>query len=286
MHPTSTVGPWELAVHEHRARHEPALPDPALRDRALDSPVDRSSEAPLVVLVHGTMDRATSLAKVSRRLRDLDVVRYDRRGYGDSRLLADGSEPPAPTDVEDHVDDLMAVIDGRRAVVVGHSMGGTIALAAAARHPDLVVAVAAYESPRPWTPWWPSASPGGRVVDDAQIDTATAAERFMRRMIGDAQWERLPASSRATRRAEGAALVSDMRSIRGEPAYDDADLTMPVVAGRGGLSSDHHSRAAAEIAESVPRGVLVTIEGARHGAHLTHPDAFADLVRRTVSLAI
>lgn len=271
MHPSRTAGPWSLAVHEHTA----------------DAPTD----APTVVLVHGTMDRATSLAKVARRLRDLDVVRYDRRGYGDSRVLPDGTSPPMPAAIDDHVDDLLAVLDGTPAVVVGHSMGGTIALATAARRPDLVLAVAAYESPRPWAPWWPATSPGGRVVEEAGTDGGPSveiedlAERFMRRMIGDAQWERLPASSRATRRAEGPALLSDMRSIRGEPAYDDAALTMPVVAARGGASDDHHSRAAAEIAGVVPHGELFTIDGARHGAHLTHPDEFADLVRHTVALA-
>jgi pimeloyl-ACP methyl ester carboxylesterase len=266
MRPNRTVGPYQLAVHEH------AAPGPG--------PVPR------VVLVHGTMDRATSLAKVARRLPDLDVVRYDRRGYGDSRLLDDGTEVPPAGTIEDQVADLLTVLDERPAVVVGHSMGGTIALAAAARYPDLSPAVAAYESPRPWAPWWPTTSPGARVAGDADIDLATAAERFMRRMIGDAQWERLPASSRTTRQAEGAALVADMTSIRaGTPAYDDAALVMPVVAARGSLSIDHHARAAEEIADLVPDGHLISIDGARHGAHLTHPDEFAALVRQTVVLA-
>lgn len=264
MRDVARVGPFGLAVHAHPAA------------------LGADPSTPIVVLVHGTMDRATSLAKVARRLPDLEVHRYDRRGYGDSRVDPTGRTVPVPQAVEDHVADLMAVIDGRRSVVVGHSMGGTIALAAAAQHPDLIVAVAAYESPRPWAPWWPTTSPGARVAGDAAVDPATAAERFMRRMVGDAQWERMPASSRATRRAEGPALVSDMTSIRGVAAYDDAALTMPVVAARGELSQDHHSRAAEEIATSVPDGELVTIPGARHGAHLTHPDEFADLVRRTV----
>lgn len=267
MRDVTRVGPFGLAVHAHLAA---TGTDPS---------------TPVVVLVHGTMDRATSLAKVARRLPDLEVRRYDRRGYGDSRVDAEGRTVEVPQSVEDHVADLMEVIDGRRSVVVGHSMGGTIALAAAARHPDLIASVAAYESPRPWVPWWPTSSPGARVAGDATLDPAMAAERFMRRMIGDAQWERMPASSRATRRSEGPALVADMASIRGVPAYDDAALTMPVVAARGELSRDHHSRAAEEIAASVPDGELVTITGARHGAHLTHPDEFAALVRRTVARA-
>lgn len=265
MKPTRRVGSHGLAVHEH----------PAAAD-ATDLPV---------ILIHGTMDRATSLAKVARRLPDLHVIRYDRRGYGDS-LLGPGDTPVPPADtVEAQVADLLDVVDRTRCIVVGHSMGGTVALAAAARRPDLIAAVAAYESPRPWVPWWPTTSPGARVADDAELDPATAAERFMRRMIGDAQWDRMPASSREKRRAEGPALIADMVAIRSAPAYRDADLTMPVVSARGGESTDHHSRAAEEIAASVPNGELWVIDGARHGAHLTHPDEFAAMVRHTVALA-
>lgn len=256
------VGPFELAIHEHDA--------------------DRSRpDAPPVVLVHGTMDRATSLAKVARRLPELRVVRYDRRGYGDSRLGIDGRPWPVPRDIEDHVSDLLDVLGGTPSVVVGHSMGGTIALAAAARHPDLVLAVGAFESPRPWAEWWPRSSPGSRAVEDGEIDAGVAAERFMRRMIGDVQWERLPARSRETRRAEGPALVADMVTVRSR-AYDEADLGCPVVAGLGGDSQDHHARGSRELADLVAHGELVVIDGARHGAHLTHPDEFAGFVRRAV----
>ncbi|QGG95338.1 alpha/beta fold hydrolase [Actinomarinicola tropica] len=260
------AGRYGLAIHEHDADgSRPMLPP--------------------VVLVHGTMDRATSLAKVARRLPELRVVRYDRRGYGDSRLDPQGHPWPVPASVDEHVADLLDVLDGTPSVVVGHSMGGTIALAAAARHPDAVLAVGAFESPRPWVPWWPAASPGSRAVEDGEVDAATAAERFMRRMIGDARWERLPARSRATRRAEGPALVADMTTIR-SPAYDDAAIRCPVVAGAGSGSGDHHARASEELVDQVRHGELVVVEGARHGAHLTHPDEFASFVRRAVDLAV
>ena len=41
--------------------------------------------APAVVLVHGSLDRAESFRRVMRRLPDLAIVAYDRRGYQRSR---------------------------------------------------------------------------------------------------------------------------------------------------------------------------------------------------------
>jgi pimeloyl-ACP methyl ester carboxylesterase len=254
--------------------------------------VDEAGEGPLVVLVHGALDRSSGMLRVRRALRGpVRVVRYDRRGY--ARSLPTG--PPASFD--DQVDDLLAVLDGRRAVLAGHSFGGLVCLAAAERHPELVAAVLAYEAPMPWEPWWPSHGAGSRALADADAaDPATpvdaeraaeAAERFLRRMIGDAAWERLPAAVRAERRAEGPTLVAELRSVR-PPAprpYDPARVTVPVVAAHGSRTAAHHVRAAEALARAAPRAELAIIEGAGHGAHLTHPEAFAGLVQRAMELA-
>src|SRR5690606_2326224 len=198
---------------------------------------------------------------------------------------------------DDQVDDLLAVLDGRRAVLAGHSFGGLVCLAAAERHPELVAAVLAYEAPMPWEPWWPSQGAGSRALADAggadpavPVDAeraGDAAERFLRRMIGDAAWERLPAAVRAERRAEGPTLVAELRSVR-PPAprpYDPARVAVPVVAAHGSRTADHHVRAAEALARAAPRAELAIIEGAGHGAHLTHPEAFAGLVQRAMELA-
>src|ERR1700684_4577013 len=81
-----------------------------------------SEGSPVVVLVHGSMDRPTSFARVVRRLDDLHTVTYDRRGYHRSRRAL-----PLNTTLDGHIDDLLAVIGGRPAVGVGHSDGGGIA---------------------------------------------------------------------------------------------------------------------------------------------------------------
>lgn len=236
--------------------------------------------APRVVLVHGSLDRSSAFARTARALAALDVVRYDRRGYGRSL------EVGASTTFGDQVDDLAEVVGGRPSVIVGHSLGGVVALAFAQRHPERARAVVAYESPMAWEPWWPSATAGAAAMV-GETDAADAAERFMRRMIGDERWDGLPEHTREQRRAEGPALVAELRSIRApSPApYVPEQLTVPVVAAHGTTSAPHHQETARVLAARAPLAELAVVEGAGHGVHLTHPAALADLVLRALSLA-
>ncbi len=121
---------------------------------------------PTVVFVHGAMDRAASFGRAARRLGGLDVVTYDRRGYAGS---IDGGTAGG---IAGHADDLDAVIDwsgATRVVIVGHSLGGTIALELAARGDDRISALLAFESPMPSLDGSHS-EVGGGAVDVAARD--------------------------------------------------------------------------------------------------------------------
>lgn len=237
-------------------------------------------EGPLVALVHGTMDRSGGMLRVRRLLQSsCTVLRYDRRGY--ARSLPAG--PPVSFDQQ--VDDLAGLLARRPAVLAGHSFGGLVCLALAQARPDLVRAVVAYEAPEMWASWWPGSSPGNQA---ARMPTPEdAAEGFLRRMIGDDMWERLPAAMRAERRAEGRTLMAEMRSVRppNPPPVDPAAIVVPVVAAHGSEARPHHVRATTELAERAPRGELHVVEGAGHGAHLTHPQEFAGLVQLALERA-
>lgn len=236
--------------------------------------------APVVVLVHGSLDRSGAFARTQRHLEGCTVVRYDRRGYARSIGVAPSER------FADQVDDLVAILDGRPAVVAGHSLGGVIALAAAHHHPELVRSVVAFEAPTPWVSWWPSSTAGSAATADDR-DPGEAAERFMRRMVGDARWEALPQRTRDQRRAEGPALLAELRSIRppAEAPYDPDCISAPVVVGHGSRSAPHHQQASQALAAALPAGELRVVEGAGHGAHLSHPEAFAQLCRRAIERA-
>ena len=139
------------------------------------------------------------MLRVSRRLDDqYRVLRYDRRGYGRS------TPHDGPFGMDRQVRRPGAsCCDGRRAVVVGHSYGGNVALATAARHPELVAGVAIYETPMSWEPWWPGTTAGSVAIGGRPRGRRKRPRCSCAGSSATERWEELPERTRATRRAEG-----------------------------------------------------------------------------------
>jgi pimeloyl-ACP methyl ester carboxylesterase len=76
-----------------------------------------------------------------------------------------------------------------------------------------------------------------------------------------------------------------MESIRSGAPFDPSQVRVPVVCGYGSVTEDRHRASTTALAAAVPDGELITIEGAAHGAHLSHPRDFASFVRRVVAHA-
>jgi 3-oxoadipate enol-lactonase len=92
------------------------------------------------VFVHGLGGTGTDIWKkvIAELARDYRVVTYDLRGSGASETT------PGPYTIDLLVDDLDALLDALdlgQVALVGHSLGGGIALCEAARHPERVRAV-------------------------------------------------------------------------------------------------------------------------------------------------
>lgn len=249
----------------------PTPQSPSLRILQRDPTVNGPAAGQRIVLVHGSMDRATSFTRLMGQLRDWSIVAYDRRGYAGSAAAG------PPQSFDDQVADLVDVLDGEPAVAFGHSYGGTVVLAAAASHPGLLPALVVWEPPQPWLPWWPPADEAG------DTGAAERAEWFMRRLVGDRIWERLPATTRDQRRAEGNTLHAELTSLSSGPAFDVDAVGAPVIVGRGGQSSGYQRRAARQLAAELPLGELADIPDAGHGAHLTHPAQVAALLHRVAA---
>jgi pimeloyl-ACP methyl ester carboxylesterase len=179
--------------------------------------------------------------------------------------------------VDRHIADLIAVLAGRRAVVVGHSFGGVTALGAAIASPGLVDALVLYETSLAWAPGWDDGVMEGVLADD---DPESAALRLM---LGD-RYESMSDDERARRRRDATVFLAEERSVRtGTPPYDVAGIRAPVVYGRSDPAV--MPPVVEYLRDRAPAMEVITVPGAGHHAHRSAPGAFAGLVRRGLELA-
>ena len=103
-----------------------------------------SGAGPAMVLVHGWCgDHSAFAPQLAHFASTHRVVVPDLRGHG-------ASDPADAYDIADFADDILWLsrrLELDRPVVVGHSMGGMVAIEAAAAHPDVFLAAVALDSP-------------------------------------------------------------------------------------------------------------------------------------------
>lgn len=207
-----------------------------------------------VVLVHGAVDTAASFAEVVAHLpATLRAEAYDRRGFGEAWQVPVGS-------MLDHIDDLVTIVADTECVLIGHSMGGIVAMGVAVRRPELVRSVGLFETAAPWADWW-SAQDRADLVERTQANADQAAARG------------------ANRRAQVAwqTCLRDVRSVLAPP-FRWRDVKAPVTVAHGTASVSVSAQDAPQVAEALGAS-LVGLVGAGHLAHRTHPAAFAAFVR-------
>lgn len=132
-------------------------------DRPIDLVVHRLGRAggpdglPTMLFLHGLTDSGEGWpAAVEHWQGGYSIVTVDQRGHGGSPRFTADQLVEHPGDVM--VDDAVALLEHLdRPVVVGHSLGGAVALAAAVRRPDLVRALV-LEDPAPLLPDEPQRS--------------------------------------------------------------------------------------------------------------------------------
>ena len=252
-----------------------------------------TGRGPAIVLVHG----ATSDHTTFRVVRPLLEPRFtlhaiDRRGRGAS---GDGASYAVEQEFEDlaAVAEVVAADDGAPVGVVGHSFGGRVGLGAALRT-DAIAWVVCYEG-APGAPGTSYKRSG--IVDRLRAmldrgDRASVLATFMTEVVG------MPAQELERFRADPvwparvAAAHTILRELEAEtspPASLEAlgAVRQPVLQILGSLSRPVFRTATDGLQARLADGRVVVIDGARHGAHHTHPlafvaaiDAFADEIAR------
>ncbi len=246
------------------------------------------------VLVHGFTgtredfrDHLPALAALGR------TVVYDQRGHGESTNTGD-----AETYTFDQlVSDLRAFLDAlgiARCDLLGHSMGGMIALRFALRHPERVASLVLMDTaarPPDGILRAPLAA-GGRIACDQGMETLSdllraraaddparpaASRRLEVEMGAEAYWarhrRRLTSMDPEAFAALGAMLADQ------EPLTDRvAEIACPTLVMVGDQDLPF-LRPAAEMAGAIPAATQVTIADAAHSPQIENPSAWIAAIR-------
>jgi N-formylmaleamate deformylase len=238
---------------------------------------------PIVVLVHGMTDYSLYWSRVVRALEETyDVILYDMRGHGRSDAPETGYTP------EDYAHDLLGLISVlglKRPAVVGHSLGATTTLTAAALDPNALGCIV-LEDP----PWPAHAATAEQSAEFAEAWKASLSavqqcgyeERVARCLAEHPTWH----SEDCQRRAESDVFVrlqifSGFIPMITQPWQAiAAKITCPalLIASDPLLGGIVTPAVAEEFARSTPTGRVVTILGAGHAIHREQLDPFVETV--------
>ncbi len=246
---------------------------------SLDDFTDPWVQAPTVLMIHGLAECGEAfrafVPALSRRAR---VARLDLRGYGASPTL------PAdhPWRFDALVDDVVRVIASlgvAKVHLVGGKIGGTIALAVAARHPALVDRLAVLGAPASLrdmisrTPSWRT-----QIAQEGVLAwvRATNAGRMGSRMTP----EQLEWWAQMMGRTAASTLEGFLQMVPGVDVTAEVDRivapTLVVTTTGSGLGSVDTVRA---WQERIPRSRLVVLENDSYHVAASDPDETAALVR-------
>ncbi|HSF03217.1 MAG TPA: alpha/beta hydrolase [Solirubrobacterales bacterium] len=233
---------------------------------------------PAVVLVHcWTGDRRDWSAQLPRLVREKQVVALDLAGHGESGGRRERWS------IEAFADDVIAVVDAlalRRFVLVGHSMGGQITLAAALKLRDRVVGLIPVDTLQDVEEKM-SPEQIDEFLAPFDKDYAMQAEGFVRNYhfapgSPPAVIEKVVARARAAPKGMAIAAIRAAWSYDAAQGFDAVEAPIHAINGERFPTNLEANR------RHAPQYQLTLIPGVGHYPMLEAPERFGDLLEATL----
>jgi pimeloyl-ACP methyl ester carboxylesterase len=242
---------------------------------------------PTILCVHGGAAHSHWFDFVAGGLTDrFRVLSLDQRGHGES-AWADPPEYSYDRYAAD-IDAFVHALDLRNFVLIGHSMGGTVSLLYASRHPGRMSKLVVVDSTLQMTE--------ERVANLRTVGTrsgssyATREEFLARYRLRPAETPAAPEvihhlAQRSGRQSEDGtwrhkfdrAVYARRESIDGGPLW--RHIKVPAMLVKGGISDRITPQVLATIRTACPHVAFAEVPGASHHVTLDNPDGFVEAVR-------
>lgn len=231
---------------------------------------------PMVVFVHGTGDSAHAWDGVIERLPDFSCVALDLPGHG---MLVE-RPGPAEMSIADYADTVRAELARRElsgVCLVGHSLGGGVALRLALDHPSLVARLALVGS-------------GARLrvlpalLDEARTQPQTALDTLIQMGFAPGHEDQAAAYDRERVPVGPGVVYRDLAACDRFDVMEDlgrvAQPTLLVVGESDRLTPPKY---AVFLRDHLADATLVTVAAAGHFVATEAPDAVAHALRAFLS---
>jgi pimeloyl-ACP methyl ester carboxylesterase len=243
---------------------------------------EKAAGTPLLLL-HGLLGSSRNWQSAGRKLGEcLPVYALDLRNHGASPHHEQMDYPAMAADV-------LGWMEGQgfgQVHILGHSMGGKVAMHLACRNPGRFLSLTVVDiAPRAAPPRWGREFALMRQMPVGEFKSRAEAEAWLEPEIRDWAFRKFLVSNLERADAGGfrwivnldilhAALPKLFRQVPGDGERYDG----PVLYLRGELSKFIHEEDEAMIKAFFPAARLVTVAGAGHNIHFDQTDRFVEIV--------
>lgn len=230
---------------------------------------------PPMVLLHGYTDNGLCWTDMAHELEtEYDIIMMDYRGHGFS------DAPQTGYKIEDYTVDVIGLIEGmklKKPILIGHSMGGSIAATIALTWPDMIQKAVLIDPPGVAKPLFETQAKKNDARLFFQNDMQFLKKADYATLLHEAAKRHPLISNQARCRWADSKLQARpqiIETVLGLPDLTDqwANMTVPVLI----LKADADKKTKREELDAVkdaPNVTLIHIPGSTHLVHLDKPEA-------------
>lgn len=236
---------------------------------------------PPLVLSHGFTDNGLFWTDMAHALeKDYDVIMYDLRGHGFS------DAPQTGYRLDDYVADAVGLIRAlklKRPVIIGHSLGGSIAAILAIQHPDIPRKIILIDPPGVAEPLFENRDEKDQALAWYKGDIKRLQRMSLKRLLKEADYRHPDiskanqirwADTKAQMQPQIVDTIVNLPPLRNEWPK----LFTPTLIIRADADEETRQKES-KLVSPLPNIKIVYIEGTGHIVHMDQPDATLSAIR-------